>query len=455
MNETTGLLEGNQKVLFNNKHVSIDEDNRSTSSAESASISSGYSDKYANFPNRPQERLSVIIACVLLFIPITVLYSKTHSQHHRHDHIIPTLLGTRTEDGSEYINALHNPLYDEMQDAIFDENTVKSIGKNQLLLDKVSLSFHDSLTLSWEGIHVEEHQQNVIALYCPANQHDPKQFLDAATVRVPQIQSTNQNLLQTHKWFLPSFPIIRKDTCEFRMWSRDKGYMFAPFQLIATSGILEIENGKDIPTTIHLALTENHDEMLVHFSTGAQKHSGDKRMVPAVLYSKDKESLKGDTVGTGTAHVDLNGLRINTGESTTYSASDMCQAPANVAEPGKFISPGLLHSVIMLDLDPDATYYYKVGLMDNNDATDLTKGAMGGVTWSEIYNFQSPLPPGTKTDIDKPLTFVVYADQGIPGFDTGDDGERVSKFTEREIKTHGIRAVHHFGDLSYAMVGTC
>lgn len=478
MNESTGLLnEKNRKAYI--KHLSIDDEDRTSSSSSGSSghgsASSSYISNHANkhSPSKPLEthvlftRITVVVACMLLSMPIVIIIcaKKITHHHHHHDHTIPSLLGVQKEDGSGYVNALHNPLYEEMLDAEYDKNrdvyaNIKSLGNSQFLLDKHRLSFRDNLTVSWDWsggnpssqLKMKDHSQMVIALYCPANQPNPRKFLDAAAIPmgIPNNSSSTKSSTR-YDWFIPSFPIIREDTCEFRLWSRDTRNLFAPFELLGTSNILYIDNGTKVPATIHLALTENQDEMRVHFSTGVEKQ-GSKPRVPVVLYSKDEESLKGS---------DGPSIQKKTGNTTTYKAKDMCQAPASLEEAGKFMSPGLLHSIVMDGLEPYTRYYYKVGVLDLEDDVDetkltdldLTNESMGGVIWSEVYNFQSPLRPGT---LDKggnePISFVVYGDQGVPGFGISDHGGKVSKLVAREIEAHDIRAVHHFGDLGYAMV---
>jgi hypothetical protein len=104
----------------------------------------------------------------------------------------------------------------------------------------------------------------------------------------------------------------------------------------------------------------------------------------------------------------------------------------------------------MVGLEPDSKYYYKVGLLDRNEAKNMMDFE-DKVIWSDVHSFQSPLPPGwNQTSDGKPLTYIVYADQGVSGYGSGDDGDRITTFAQREVERNGIRAVHHFGDLSYA-----
>ena len=44
--------------------------------------------------------------------------------------------------------------------------------------------------------------------------------------------------------------------------------------------------------------------------------------------------------------------------SKTYTAADMCTAPANSAQ---FVDPGFIHDVLLTNLEPGTRYYYSYG----------------------------------------------------------------------------------------------
>lgn len=421
---------------------------------------------------------------VLVAQQVLRLSMEQQQQQHHHVHILPTVLSIRS-DVNMYVNALSNVLYDDMKEATFQEeedirtaNHSSSRGSNDVLhrikVDKTLIGFHENLTLSWDvhelGLTGDVDPDSVvIALYCPshdASMLDPKKFVDAATLSQIQYTMQAQNLLAVgssrssdqealslpHSWMIPSFPVIKEDSCEFRLWSRtennnDNGNTTVVYDLLATTGSIAVKHGSVVPTAIHLALTENTDEMRVHFSTGGSSEEN-IHQIPIVLYGKEEEWNSDLTL----THDPSTTLQFNFGSTTTYTASDMCQAPANVDEPGKFSSPHLLHSVIMVNLEADCRYYYKVGLL-NREKVENMMDLEANVVWSDVFSFQSPLPagisPGDGGD-DESFSFLVYADQGVSGYGGGDDGNRVAIMTEREVKQNGIRAVHHFGDLSYA-----
>eukprot|EP00557_Chaetoceros_sp_GSL56_P001907 CAMPEP_0176492306 /NCGR_PEP_ID=MMETSP0200_2-20121128/8916_1 /TAXON_ID=947934 /ORGANISM="Chaetoceros sp., Strain GSL56" /LENGTH=816 /DNA_ID=CAMNT_0017889835 /DNA_START=230 /DNA_END=2680 /DNA_ORIENTATION=+ len=434
-----------------------------------------------------------------------IWYSNTTSggggggvEQHHHFHSWPTVLSIRNNATADYVNALDNFLYDEMKVATFvnvddaDADGTQGGGmKYNIKIDKDMIEFHDNITVSWnfngagndkDGLKGDlVDTDSVIALYCPAagtatttatttkEQFNPKNFIDAATIS--QIQSTMlaQNLITDDLndkikkyWKIPSFPVIKEDTCEFRLWSRrhtmdttnanananDGNSHIMVYNLLATTGPIHIKNGSTIPTTIHLALTTNNHEMLVHFSTGGNENVN---QIPMVVYSAIKEDLDNH-------NNNMTSCQFNFGSTTTYHASDMCHSPANLQEPGKFSSPHLLHSVTMVNLEADVRYYYKVGLLDRSQAKNMLDFE-NDIVWSDVYSFQSAMPAGVDQTRDgKPLTFLVYADQGVSGYGNGDDGDRVATYTQREVEDReeeeeggaGIRMVHHFGDLSYA-----
>lgn len=136
-----------------------------------------------------------------------------------------------------------------------------------------------------------------------------------------------------------------------------------------------------------------------------------------------------------------------TAQSTTYNQNSMCGEPAKSRG---WISPGLIHTAILQNLQPDVQYYYIVGDDSSVSSSD----------WSESANFFAPNPSSTATN-----TFLAFGDMGnapIDGagqhsWDYGNRGELNSLNT-----THGLlqavqgtavrpNAVVHFGDISYAV----
>jgi len=355
-------------------------------------------------------------------------------------HTIPTLLSVFDEKTGKYIYALENPLYERLQKGVFSHDFYEK----RDILDRPTIQVNDDtidlrgpLTVSWTlGRSANEEavvdNDDIIILYCGDQVLEPnvskRTFLDAATIN--QALATSQKhfheafgsampyLLGDTDWYFPNFPVVRQDVCQFALF---KSLPHNTYSLLALTDLVTIRNGKDSPTAVHLALGDSIDEMVVQFKT-------DKVGVPVVHYGVDKDSM----------------LLSATGTSKTYKATDMCQEPATKEEPGKFLPPGQLHVVTLTHLDPDRKYYYRVGVLDDE--------TQASTVWSDTFSFVSS--PEVKANSD-PFSYIVYGDQGCPSVGWGQGGVWTSEMTTREIANnthnpHPIRAVHHFGDLSYA-----
>jgi len=136
-----------------------------------------------------------------------------------------------------------------------------------------------------------------------------------------------------------------------------------------------------------------------------------------------------------------------------YKASDMCYEPANIPSPQHYIDVGYFHSVLMEDLPPDTTIYYRYG--------------QGGVLSLE-KSFRSPPQPNR----DARWSFVSYGDQGVAAHMHGDSAgpshiawhNKTQAMLGPQITNEGLqqivserrgtdrepRMVVHFGDLAYA-----
>ena len=349
----------------------------------------------------------------------------------------------------------------------------------KLEVDRKRIKVHDKIVVRWtnEAPHSDIYDDDILALYCPAHEKDPAKFLEAGTIA--QIKITNlahqffnrgdslalsslhwkrNDIEKENQWVIESFPIIREETCEFRLWrlpcvditdvetntemqsieaanpldSLDAWTKKNPMQLLSRSGSFEIENAKVTPTAIHLALTESPREMLVQFTTGHIDGA-----TPVVRYIKKKHYHSHKSLSFSRKTKEVEGI------SSTYTASDMCDAPANITEAGKFVDPGLLHKVKLRYLKEDTEYIYMVGLKPHSKKHDDAT-----IVWSNIYSFRSAPPVGDSN----PFSIIVYGDQGCPANGWFYGSTQTEKLVEREIahsKTP-TRAVHHIGDLSYA-----
>jgi hypothetical protein len=360
---------------------------------------------------------------------------QEQQQEQDHGHAHPTLLSVVDETTMEYLQVSEQSLlYD-----IWKTTLVERTSDNRALrLDKTHLSeLRDySLTLSWEPVMDRHHphqlpypylvqDSDVLALWCGDHDH----FFEAATIA--QAKATNRKHQHQHQhygghsntsWYIPHFPITREQNCHFTLYSTSTSTIASltgtsleeDFQhavvAIASSPPLHLRHMTETPTHLHLALGDDQEDasttMTVQFTTGSTG-------TPVCMYGTEKPT---QTIE---------------GVSTTYSASDMCAAPANTTGVGKFMDPGQLHTISLTNLQPDTSYQYKVG---------ITFGQ--GIVWSDIYQFTSPPTLGSY-----PYSYLAYGDQGCPTVGWGSGGEWTAGMAARETK---VRAVHHFGDLSYA-----
>ena len=459
--------------------------------------------------------------------------------------VVPTLLGFVYPDTYDSVDAIDNGLYDEMAEAeyigsIGDIRPNAAIANKRrgqsrsrlptLTVDRTAVTFHHSLTLSWEdGTDVRVRDDDVIALYCPAAQDDPRSFRDAATVEQivatggyewdgeevddddddddfyrhyhPRSKNDRAKIYKRDEkeeksgkgsWTIRHFPIVRESSCEFRLWSRqapnkkptgstarreestrnhqhlknDDEESAAVFKLVARTGLISLPRAMDEPTAIHLALSSDPSEMVLSFTTGVAG-------TPVVQY--------GPLVDEALAYDDEDYLPFTfeaMGTSTTYDAGDMCELPATSTNPGLFVSPGQLHSVVLNRLVPNVNYSYRVGVRTPGGRFhDVYKSLANfmyedGVVWSHVHTFHTaPQVPVVDLDLEipseatadaktqtpiEPFTFLVYADQGSPAI--GWDAARVSldRLIERELNHPSTkheertpaRFIQHLGGLA-------
>jgi hypothetical protein len=400
--------------------------------------------------------LSVCTLAAIALVWITLAITSTPkalppAELHR-DHVLPTLLSVVNPDTNSFVYALNNTLYEKMLHSVDYVSDLKHSSSYvrckgacefpQLWLDKTSISAttdddatDTSLTLSWsmgrEGKmrNILLQDDDVIALYCPddgddvgTNSVDPKSFLEAATIAQAKATSAkNGGKDGDNSWYLPRFPILRRESCHFRLYMVVPASRHQPerFVHVASTDPLAIVNAKETPTAIHLAYTSSFSAMTVSFTTGNLTTSTTDA-VPVVRYSKVSSKPKPFHIATGT--------------SDSYLASDLCQEPGNITEAGKFYPPGMLHTVEMHELEPLTQYEYEVGVSTNGTVT----------VWSEPSIFTTAPKGG---DDKQEFSYIVYGDQGCP--DSGcHDGKRwLKSMVKRETN---VTAVHHFGDISYA-----
>ena len=102
---------------------------------------------------------------------------------------------------------------------------------------------------------------------------------------------------------------------------------------------VKVKGGKDAPTQGHIAYSENHGDVWVTFVSGSPS-------VPLVKVGPTRGGEK---------------PMVYKGTSTTYSAEDMCQSPANQTMQKWFRDPGMIHHVLLKGLKPSTQYFYQYG----------------------------------------------------------------------------------------------
>ena len=142
---------------------------------------------------------------------------------------------------------------------------------------------------------------------------------------------------------------------------------------------------------VHLSLTGVAGEAVVSFST-----LGGADQVPGVWYHQSSKTTPSSVTATTLA----------VGTSSTYTATEMCGAPANNISSGDFVSPASLNAVVLSGLSHGVQYEYRVGTVN---------GSVGRRTW----RFTMPVvgrvgidEGGTRSQRQAPLRVAVFGDMG-------------------------------------------
>lgn len=175
---------------------------------------------------------------------------------------------------------------------------------------------------------------------------------------------------------------------------------------------------------VHLALTGDVSEMRVDW-TSAQDDSAK----PWVHYGRDPR------------HLD----QTATVQTRTYSASDMCGAPATTIG---WRDPDYFHTAVMTKLMPNTEYFYQVG--------DATSGS-----GSVVYNFWSAPDPQAE-DIE----FVIFGDLGQVETDGSNEASQMAgsiqttralakDIQQGVVNLNASAAVIHIGSYANTRIVTC
>ena len=367
---------------------------------------------------KPPILIAVVATLVILFLWIFLYPTSAEIETHR-EKTLPTLLSVVDTETNYFVDAHNSSVYDRMKESTFvnlEHTHLKGQDVPQLFLDKTQIQIDESISLSWsmgrdsKTGNVMLQEEDIIALYCgDAKEH---QFLEAATIAQIRLTSVKHGG-HSDTWFIPNFPSLRHDVCVFRLYTFHEEFSDELIHL-SSSEELQISMAQETPTAIHLAFTESHEKMIIQFTTGYIDNA-----VPVARFSEGENFKRQDqTVVHGT--------------SDTYTSEDLCQAPANLTEAGKFYPPGMLHAIELESLRPNTKYSYQVGLMKDEKV----------LVWSDVFSFTSAVREGD----EKEFSYIVYGDQGCPYSGWLDGHGWLTTMMEREKPT----SIHHFGDISYA-----
>eukprot|EP00698_Gefionella_okellyi_P007117 TRINITY_DN1734_c0_g1_i1.p1 TRINITY_DN1734_c0_g1~~TRINITY_DN1734_c0_g1_i1.p1 ORF type:complete len:606 (+),score=69.93 TRINITY_DN1734_c0_g1_i1:44-1861(+) len=177
---------------------------------------------------------------------------------------------------------------------------------------------------------------------------------------------------------------------------------------LALSNEVTMAGGNQEPTQVHLALTNDPTQMRILWTSDAPN--------PVVHFgTRSKEYTHRAT-----------------GSSRTYTASMMCESPSNTTAQQFFRPPGLLHNVLLEDLQEGVQYFYIVGSDTVEHATEPRE-----------RTFEAQVSAGA----DKEAVIIAYGDMGVPD-DVGDGS--IPTITTIGAIEHNRQVIVHFGDLSYA-----
>ena len=192
---------------------------------------------------------------------------------------------------------------------------------------------------------------------------------------------------------------------EFRYYSREHNCS-GNYSFVAKSQTVQPMN-YNAPEQIHLAYGDRFDQMFISYVTNSQEY------IPQCQYGLDPSSLQWLIDGT----------------TMTYQGSDMCEERAILSGPQTYIDPGYMHTILLNDLRPITTYYYRVGNKEHG--------------WSTILLFTT-----RPIDGDTQVNLIAFGDMGVAPVQPGAKSTMDRVYTR--VLTNNITCVLHIGDISYA-----
>lgn len=300
------------------------------------------------------------------------------------DHPVPSYFRNTDADG----NLLHRE--EESYDAVLPKPFVTHISREDsgsiLKASPITVENGGIVNVTWQNI-INPQEKDFIAFYCPVDD-SPTHYLDYFFVTVSKTWSLGYGGKQVTVYNM-------RTNCVFKYF-RSIGYS----QLVTVSNELSFTGA---PLQGHIALTGNPSEIRVMWTSGKGNEAA---VVRYGLSTSMSQSVY---------KVDIK----------TYSASDMCESPANSSG---FWNPGFIYDVLLSDLRPNMKYYYSFGTKDHMSA---------------MFYFQTALPAGDPTS----YKFIAYGDMGIAPYSAVPTSELIQSQVKQD---ESLRFVLHNGDISYA-----
>ncbi|TMW69458.1 hypothetical protein Poli38472_001614 [Pythium oligandrum] len=282
--------------------------------------------------------------------------------------------------------------WDALEDSLrtVDDDDDDGDGDSSVVLTAYPPVINDGedLVVSWSGVP-SPHAKDFVALSCGPRMHS-RDFL--ATVNVdPSTPSVR-------------FPSLYMMRCNYSVVYFNYNPKVADVRALAELQIA-MKESFNAPKQGHIALTSQKDEMAVMFNSASMK-------TPQVRYGTTPDAL----------------TNIASGTFTTYKASDMCEAPANITAQVWFRDPGYMHKVILKKLTLGTRYFYCFG----NDEDG----------WSSVYSFKSRPDSSVQT-----AKFIAYADMGV---ESAPAATSTAVRSYQDVLNGYDDFLLHFGDISYA-----
>ncbi|CAF3835614.1 unnamed protein product [Adineta steineri] len=275
----------------------------------------------------------------------------------------------------------------------------RSIGEPSIIRDEITLNVTATVYSSLEQINV-----TWIPIFTPCIDD----FIGIYFTEIPFNKACDYfdyEFIKNQENLISWQMINLRRSLEFRYYSRDHNCS-GNYSFIGKSAIIQPLNINE-PTHIHLAYGDRIDEMFISYLTNSSEY------IPQCQYG---------------FHPSLLNFSKN-GSTITYKASDMCEERANISGPQNFIDPGYMHTILLQDLRPLTTYYYRVGTDEHG--------------WSSIYSFTN-----RPANSNEEVYLIAYGDMGLSPVEPG------AKLTIDHVKTlvqsANITCLLHIGDISYA-----